>query len=227
MMSTVKELGKNEDEITAMLQSAQQKMKAVRDRRGLPIDTKLLAGWNGLALASFAEAARVLKEPGYRDAARRIKDYLVNKLWDGHSLRRAVSKDGAIGQVVLEDYAYVAEGLLAWSELTQDDNELRLAADVIREAWGRFYNRGWILAEDSLIAQPPSQDALMDGPMPAPSGVLAKASLSISQRTQDMQLRNQVFSALNSGHEQIARNPFWFASHIDAMIAAQQTAVKE
>ncbi len=222
-----KEFGKNVDDITAMLQSAQQKMKAVREKRGLPVDTKLLAGWNGLALASFAEAAQVLKEPGYRDAALRIKDYLVNKLWNGRSLRRAVSKDGAIGQVVLEDYAYVAEGLLAWSELTQDDDELRLTADVIREAWRRFYNRGWILAEDSLIAQPASQDALMDGPMPAPSGVLAKASLSIAQRTQDTQLRNQVFSALNSGHDQIAQNPFWFASHIDAMIVAQQTAVKE
>ncbi len=227
VMSIAKEFGSNEDDITAMLQNAQQKMKAVRASRGLPVDTKLLAGWNGLALASFAEAAQVLKEPSYRDAALRIKDYVVNTLWDGRSLRRAVSKDGAIGQVVLEDYAYVAEGLLAWSELTQDDNEWRLAADVIREAWKRFYNRGWILAEDSLIAQPASQDALMDGPTPAPSGVLANASLAIAQRTQDKQLRNQVLSALNSGHDQIAKNPFWYASHIDAMIVAQQTAVKK
>jgi uncharacterized protein YyaL (SSP411 family) len=227
VMSIAKELDQDEEDITVTLQSARQKLKAIREKRGLPVDTKLLAGWNGLALSSFAEAARLLNEPSYRDAARRIKDYLVANLWDGRSLRRAVSKEGAIGQVVLADYAYVAEGLLAWSELTQDDNDLRLATDVINEAWRRFYRRGWILAEDSLIAQPASQDALMDGPMPAPSGVLAKVSLAVAQRTQDMQLRNQALSALNSGHDQIARNPFWFASHIDAMNTAQRTVVKK
>ncbi len=227
VMAIAQEFGRTEAEVTVMLQSAQRKLKAVRKRRGLPADSKLLAGWNGLALASFAEAARVLNEPRYREAARGIKDYLLSKLWDGHSLHRAVGKDGAIGQVVLADYAYVAEGLLAWSELTDDVDELRVAADVISGAWRRFYDRGWILAEHSLIAQPAPQDVLMDGPMPAPSGVLAMASLSIAPRIKDARLRDQVLSALNSGHEQIARNPFWFATHIDAMIVAQQTVVAD
>ncbi len=214
----------SEDEAKAILARARHKLKAIRDGRGLPVDKKLLAAWNGLALASFAEAARVLRDPGYANVARRIKDYLATELWDGSRLRRAVSKDSALGQVVLEDYAYVAEGLLAWSEFREDEATLRLAAEVIREAWSRFYKDGWSLAEHILIAQAPTRDVLMDGPMPGPSAVLAQASLRLAQRTRDKQLRNRVFSVLNSGHDEIAQNPFWFASHIEAMITAQRAA---
>ncbi len=219
-----KELGKDADAVAATLVRAYRKLEALRESRRLPVDTKLLAGWNGLALAAFAEAARELNEPRYRDVAEGIHAYLSNTLWDGKRLRRAVSRRGAIGQVALEDYAYVADGFLAWAELTQRDDAWRLVGAVVREAWSRFFRDGWALAEEGLLPQSVTREALMDGPMPAPSAVIARVSLAVAKRERDAELLRRVLSAMNSGHEAIAANPFWYATQIDVMILAQAAA---
>ena len=77
-------------EVEYVLAGATRKLYRARSRRGLPQDTKLLAGWNGLALSSFAYAARVTGDDGYRQVARGVRDYLMHELWDGSTLRRAV-----------------------------------------------------------------------------------------------------------------------------------------
>ncbi|MCH9035584.1 MAG: thioredoxin domain-containing protein, partial [Planctomycetes bacterium] len=59
-------------ELEARLADMRDKMSAARDRRVAPgLDDKILAGWNGLMIASLAKGARVLNEPKYADAAAR------------------------------------------------------------------------------------------------------------------------------------------------------------
>ncbi len=215
------ELGKDAGAVAATLGRAYRKLQSIRDSRGLPVDTKLLAGWNGLALAAFSDAALVLNEPRYREVAAGIYDYLSNTLWDGRQLRRAVSQGDTMGQVSLEDYAYVSDGILAWAELTHQDQAWRLLEALVGEAWRRFFRNGWALAEEGLIPHTAVRDVLMDGPMPAPSAVLARVSLSVALRTRDAALMQRVLSALNSGNREIEGNPFWFATQIDVMNLAQ------
>ncbi len=208
-------------ESEALLARAADKLRAARAKRVLPADTKQLAGWNGLALSAFAEAARVTGEERYRGAAKGVRDYLVNSLWAGNALQRAVAKGKPVGKSSLEDYAYVAAGLLDWAELTGQDADYALAAQVARAGWKRFYGvAGWRLSEDSLIQAERGADTINDGPMPAPSAVLAAASRRLADKTDDPRLRELALSALNSGHQQIEENPFWYATQIAAQRAA-------
>ncbi len=219
---TAKELRLDVALVSRYQDTAMAKLFDARQRRSLPRDTKLLAGWNGLMLTTLAEMARETQDdPEWQRLARGTRDYLVKHLWRDDRLRRAVAGDRELGAASLEDYAYVADGLLAWARLTGAAEDYRLALEVTRAAWKRFYSRqGWRLADQSLMAAEPGQDVLSDGPMPAPSGVLIRVSLALAAHRRDAALRQQALAALNSGHRLIAQDPVWHASHIAAMIEA-------
>ena len=213
-----KALGRSQAQVEALLRSAADKLRAARARRKLPVDTKLLAGWNGLALSAFARAAAAGGGAKDRQAAEGIRRYLTTVLWDGKRLHRAVAGKRPVGRASVEDYAYVAEGLLDYARMTGREADYRQAAAVARAAWRRFYGKeSWRMGEDSLIEAESGRDALYDGPMPSPSGILARASLALAERLRDDGLRRQALSALNSGHAMLKENPFWYATHIGAM----------
>ena len=201
-------------ETRATLDQARAKLKTARAKRVLPRDTKRLAGWNGLALAAFAEAARRTGDESYRATAREIRDYLLNRLWDGRRLRRAFEDGRAVGAAALEDYAYVAEGLVAWAELSGEPEDYRPAREIVRAAWSLFYTAGgWRLGESRLLAAEPGQDIVADGSLPSPSAVLIAVSLALGERG-DTALRRRALAALNSGHELLKDDPFWYATHV-------------
>jgi len=208
-------------DVEKLIASAEDKLRAARAKRRLPRDTKELAAWNGLALATFAKAAQATNEPRYRAAARRVRDFLVNTLWDGKALARSRVQGKASGKVALEDYAYVTLGLTEWAALTGEARDVALAKSVAGAAWKRFYGpQGFRLEENTLLVAETGQDVLSDGPMPSPSAVLAEASLRLAEMTGDKTLRRQVLAALNSGSAVISANPLWYATPVNTLLRA-------
>ncbi|MEK7191750.1 MAG: DUF255 domain-containing protein [Pseudomonadota bacterium] len=209
-----KRLGMDTAAVETALSQALETLHKARGKRTLPRDTKLLAGWNGLALAVFAEAARVTGEAKYRDVAAGIRDYLMRALWDGKTLKRAVDKGRAVGAVALEDYAYVTQGLLKWARLTDSTADYAQATSVARVAWQRFYAaRGWRLDERSLIQTGGAEAAIADGPLPSPSAVLVEATLALAEKTGDVALARQARTARDLARSAVQRDRFWQASH--------------
>ena len=209
-----RQLGMDTAAVETALSQALEKLRLARAKRTVPRDIKLLAGWNGLALAAFAEAARVTGEAKYRDVAAGIRDYLMRALWDGKTLKRAVDKGRAVGAVALEDYAYVTQGLLEWARLTDSTADYAQAASVARAAWQRFYAaRGWRLDERSLIQTSGAEAAIADGPLPSPSAVLVEAALALAGKTGDVALARQARTARDLARPAVQRDRFWQASH--------------
>ena len=209
-----RQLGMDTAAVETALSQALETLHKARGKRTLPRDTKLLAGWNGLALAVFAEAARVTGEAKYRDVAAGIRDYLMRALWDGKTLKRAVDKGRAVGAVALEDYAYVTQGLLKWARLTDSTADYAQATSVARVAWQRFYAaRGWRLDERSLIQTGGAEAAIADGPLPSPSAVLVEATLALAEKTGDVALARQARTARDLARSAVQRDRFWQASH--------------
>jgi hypothetical protein len=208
-------------DVERLVKSAENKLRPARARRGLPRDTKVLAAWNGLTLSALAAAAWDSKEARYREAGNALRDVLARTLWDGKQLARSRANGKPGGQVALEDYAYVTRGLVDWAQVTGNLADLRIAGDIARSAWARFYGRnGWRLEEASLLVAEPGQDVVSDGHLPSPSAVLIETSLRIAAQTGDTALRRQALSAANSGHERIAADPFFFATPVSARLRA-------
>ena len=113
---------------------------AARAQRTPPArDDKVVAAWNGLAIASLAEAGVLLEEPDYVEAAARAAELLLDVHLEGAQLRR-VSRHGVVGAHagVLEDYGCVAHGLIALFQATGDARWLTPAGTLLDAALSRF-----------------------------------------------------------------------------------------
>ena len=119
--------GETPDAVVAALGRARATLFSVRAHRPRPhLDDKVLTAWNGLMIAAFARAARVLaasaSAPGYLAAGRRAAEFIRGTLWNESEqrlLRRYRDGEAAINAYA-EDYAYLIHGLL---ELFQADGD--------------------------------------------------------------------------------------------------------
>ncbi len=163
-----------------------RRLLAARDVRPRPgRDDKVVAAWNGLAIAALAEAGALLDEPRWVDAAAGAADLLIAVhlgAADDDRLCRT-SRDGRAGASagVLDDYGSVAEGLQALYQATGDEEWLAFAGillDVAVQHFGDGDGGFFDTADDapSLIQRPrdPSDNA-------EPSGWLAVANACLTQ----------------------------------------------
>ena len=155
---------------------------AARERRVRPArDDKVVAAWNGLAIAALAEAGLLLDRPEFVAAARSAAAAIASvQLADGRLAR--TSRDGIAGSSagVLDDYACVADGFLALSGVTGEAGWVRLAGQLLDTALDRFGDGAggfYDTADDGeqLIYRPADP---ADGP--SPSGAFAAAGALLS-----------------------------------------------
>lgn len=203
------------DQITKQLAEAKKRLLVARHKRSLPVDDKRLAGWNGLLLNALSLAADQLQHPGFHSAAGKLRDYLLNDLWDGKQLFRAVHKGRPIGQASLADYAYVAQGLRSWSRISRQPLDAKVADKLLTIAWSRFYTeKGWLSGSQALLPGMPFAKAQEDGALPAPAAIVLQLSLG----SEDRQLRDRARSMLQESQMAVQDNPFWYASHIKVLL---------
>ncbi|MFE1314279.1 thioredoxin domain-containing protein [Streptomyces sp. NPDC058755] len=103
-------------------------------------DDKVVAAWNGLAIAALAETGAYFGRPDLVEAAVFAADLLVRVHLDDHARLARTSKDGRVGPNagVLEDYADVAEGFLALASVTGEGVWLDFAGLLLDHVLARF-----------------------------------------------------------------------------------------
>ena len=208
-------------EAQQLFSSARIKLLKARERRKLPVDGKYLAAWNGLALVALTEGAKLEGGEKYKIAAKQIRDYFVNILWDGKRLWRAKGKSGELGQAGLEDYAFGAQGLLAWAMLMKDTPEggdYKLAKRWVDDAWKRFHDKtGWRLSDQTLLPTGYGVPIMDESPLPSPSGVLLRVSDVLAKQTNDKSLKGKVQDGMNAGHSQLKQAAFDYPTQVSVI----------
>ena len=181
----------------------------IRDARPQPgLDDKVIAAWNGLALAALAEGARRLERSDLLAAAVELGTLLAaDPLW--RTLRDGVAKYPAF----LEDYANVAHGLYELHVATGDVrwlHEARRLALAAVERFGDPERGGFFLAPadgEQLVAR---QKAFDDNPTPAGSSMLAFVLLRLARIWGDDELERQAVGALRLVRDLLTRAPSAF-----------------
>ncbi|MEU3887490.1 thioredoxin domain-containing protein [Streptomyces sp. NPDC029041] len=121
--------------------SVRERLFAARSQRPAPgRDDKVVAAWNGLAIAALAETGAYFDRPDLVEAAVAAADLLVRLHLDEQARLTRTSKDGHAGANagVLEDYADVAEGFLALASVTGEGVWLELAGFLLDHVVVRF-----------------------------------------------------------------------------------------
>jgi len=165
--------------VQARLAPLRKRLFEHRSKRPRPLtDTKTLTAWNGLMIAGLADAGRLLKEERYIRAAARAADFVLAKLRrnDGRLLRTYRNGQAKLN-AYLDDYAFLASGLIALHRATGEKKWLTAAAELTdkqielfadKKAGGFFFTSG---DHEKLIAR--AKDPI-DGSIPAGNSVAAE-----------------------------------------------------
>ncbi len=213
-------LGMSEETLRETLARARAALYEARERRVHPgRDEKVLAGWNGMMLRAFAEAARVLDRRDYEQAAVGNAEFLLAALRvDGRLLR--TWKDGQAKLLgYLEDYAMLADGLVALYEATFEprwlDEARRLGGEMLRLFWdaevGGFFDTG--TDHEALIVRPRN---LFDSAVPCGTSVAADLLLRLALLTGEASYERPAVEALRPLAELMASHPSGFGRFLSA-----------
>jgi uncharacterized protein len=211
-----------------LLDGARRALLTTREQRVRPgRDDKQLAAWNGMALRALGAAALVLGDDRFADGARSCAQFIRARLLreDGRLWRTA--RDGAAHTPAFsEDYAHVADGLLAAYAALGDPADLELAAalmdravaDFWDEASGTFFDTSD--EHDRIVARPRS---LIDGATPSANAVAADVLLRLALLTGQADHDRRARSILGAAAPALDRHPIQFGR----MLAAADRALSE
>jgi hypothetical protein len=177
------QLGTSEADFRDTLAEIRQRLAGYRSRRTPPaIDDKVLAAWNGLLLASLADASRALRRPDYLQAAQRLAGFLVRELQREGRWARSWRNGQAHFPAFLDDHAALAEGLLTLYEADHDirwfHHAIELAGEILdrfRDPAGGFFDTA--SDQERLISRPKT---LQDTPTPSGNSLAAYLLLRIA-----------------------------------------------
>ncbi|MFE0547277.1 thioredoxin domain-containing protein [Streptomyces sp. NPDC058891] len=190
--SSVLQLPQQEGVVDAeRIASIRRRLLVSRAERPAPgRDDKVVAAWNGLAVAALAETGAYFDRSDLVEAAIGAADLLVRLHMDERARLARTSKDGRVGAHtgVLEDYADVAEGFLALASVTGEGVWLEFAGFLLDHVLVRFTDDSGALYDtaadaEKLIRRPqdPTDNATPSGWTAAAGALLSYAAQTGSE----------------------------------------------
>jgi uncharacterized protein YyaL (SSP411 family) len=191
-------------DVEASLARSREALMARRSTRPRPhLDDKVLTAWNGLMIAAFARAARVLDDGArFLDDARRAAEFVKATLADpasGRLLRRYRKGEAGV-EGYAEDYAYLIFGLLELFQTDGDPQWLEWAQALQAQQNALFWDPvdgGWFstTGRDESVLLRLKED--YDGAEPAASSIsvlnlLALAHLGPEPKGQSPEPKDQI-----------------------------------
>ena len=225
----------NPQAVPVQLAESHARLYTVRALRIHPAtDDKILTAWNGLMLAAFAEAARVLDDDEgdrkgsplhnkYYKAAAHNADFLLSALRPNGKLRRAWRNGTTTDAVFLEDYAALILGLLELYQTDFDNKWFTSAVELTDEMIEKFSdpNGGFFDTPhdgETLLIRPKD---ISDNATPSGNALACESLLKLAAYTENGKYRDLAEQALVIMGDSALRYPLGFARWLSAAENAQ------
>ncbi|MGE3857248.1 MAG: thioredoxin domain-containing protein [Dehalococcoidia bacterium] len=211
-------------ELTGRVEVLRREMFEARERRVHPSrDDKVITAWNGLALSAFAEAARILDDARYLEAARGIAAFLRGTMWDGTRLRHVYAGGTARIDGQLEDYAGAGLGAIDLYRATGDLTLIDWARELLEAAIERFHDD-----EDGGFFESPSdgeelilrQKPFFDAPTPSGNGSIALLASWLGRYLGQPEWESLATEVIALVSTQLERAPTGFGATLQALTLA-------
>jgi len=214
-------LGVTTEALKARLATLRGKLLAVRAKRVRPhLDDKVLTDWNGMMISAFALGGAVLDEPRYLAAADEAADFVLATLRTDDGLLHRY-RDGQAGiPAFLDDYAYLAQGLLDLYQAKFDIERLRAAKSLAHAMVTRFTDPedgGFHLASNATESLVLRTKDLYDGAIPSGNSAAANLLVRLGRITQDAVLEKAGRDTLAAWSGTISQYPMGYPMSLNAL----------
>ena len=239
-----REFNAPEQELSTRMAAMRRRLLEVRGKRPRPfLDTKILTGWNGQMIAGYAAAGQALGEARFIDTAGRAAKFVLKNLRSpgGRLFRSYSSRPGQSGEArlngYLDDYAYLAHGLLCLHDATGDRKWLE-EAQALTDTMAKFYGDpdegGFFYTsndQEKLFARAKDQ---YDGAQPSGNSMAALNLVQLWQKTGASHYRDLATRSLKSFSASLKTNPTGLtamagtlALYLDTQSNGQKSAATE
>jgi uncharacterized protein YyaL (SSP411 family) len=194
--------------------SARESLFRLRDKRIRPLkDDKILADWNGLAIAALSRAGRALGEDRFTEAAARAACFILETMVaDGRLLHRYRDGEAAI-PAFLDDYSFLAWGLLELYEASFEPRWLAESLRLAREMTSLFRDPAAggfsTVAQDGEKLIAPVKE-IYDGAIPSGNSVAAFVLARLVRLTGEEAFREEAWGVLRAFSATLSRQPQGF-----------------
>jgi len=199
------------EELESRLAASRKKLFDAREKRVKPhLDDKILAGWNGLMIASMAKGYRILGDTRYRDSAARAADFVRTKMTRDGRLQRIYRQGKTHTPAYLDDHAFMIEAMLNLYETTFDIKWLNHATALndrvlrhFRDPAGGFF----FTANDAESVLVRAKDA-SDNAIPSGNSVQLMNLLRLSVLLDRKDLAEEAEKMMRAFGKQLEESPF-------------------
>ncbi len=199
------------EELITILCDGKTTLLEIREKRIHPLlDDKILSSWNGLMIRTLSEAGSAFNREDYIESARNCSEFILAQLSNGDRLLRTYRDGTAKLLGYLEDYAFIADGLIALYESTFEDcwleNAISISDNMINLFWddslGGFYDTGH--DHETLVVRPRD---IFDNAQPCGGSVASDVMLRLSVITGNEDYLEKGITPLRGIHQLMARAP--------------------
>ena len=210
------------------LESAREKLFNVREKRIHPLkDDKILTDWNGLMIAALAKAAIVLDEPVYLDAAEKAAEFVLHSISEGERLLKRYRNGVAALDAHLDDYAFMAWGLLELYEATFAIKYLSQALDLmnimVEDFWDDI-NGGFFLGSDQSEKLIVRSKTAYDGAIPSGNSVAVMNMVKLTRMTGNTNWAELAEKTIRAFSEDVNRVPTGYTLMLTAFMFDTQNS---
>ena len=218
-----RDTGATQTETEERIDRALAKLFEARSHRIRPgRDEKVLTSWNGLMIKGMATAGRILGAPELVSSAERAVEFIRGTMWSDGRLH-ATYKDGrARFNGYLDDYACLADGVLALLESRWSARDLEFVialGDAMIEHFEDRENGGFFFTADDherLIHRP---KPMMDDSLPSGNGVAATVLGRLGHLLGDTRYLRAAERVLHAAREGLERFPH---AHTALLVALEE-----
>ncbi len=204
---------------------------SMREKRIHPfLDDKILACWNGIAMAAFAYAGRILNDTALVKTAEEIWGFISGNMMDGRGGLLSSWREGqAKSPGHADDYAYVIWGLLELFAATGDLGALSQAvrlSGVFMEGFADERTGGLFFTgrdAEKLIARTRTG---IDGAVPSANSVQAGNLLRLYTLTGDLHFKEGAKGIIGAFAGEATQNPAAYAHLMNVLLQSREEEVK-
>ncbi len=195
-----------------IVQEARKVLYEARAQRVWPArDDKVQTSWNGMMIATLAEAGRVLNIPTYTQAAARAATFILTHLRQDDGRLLHTWKDGQARVLgYLEDYAHFIDGLIRLYEATFAPQWLRTARDLAEDMLDLFWEPSAELLYDTgrdhepLVVRPRD---VFDSPYPSGNAMAVDVLLRLGILLDEQRYRELAHKVLRQNAGLMGKMP--------------------